>query len=1315
MRLPESVLLSGPWVSVVLVQVTLVALMGWLAWLLSRRGGPALRTAVLLAALVGLLLAPAVASVAPVWLSLPEWVCLSGAESAANPSDAVPAPPPATLDDRTVLALFVTQPPAGEMEESGEPAKQIGEIAVPVKAEAVVLDFASSSEDALPPARPSAPPRPSWSPAGLLATWWLVGAAACLIRAVARLALLYCRSGQARPIRGRAWTDCMESLAPLHGLPPVALRESREIASPLTLGLLRPVILLPRGRRGWSAEQRALILGHELAHVRRRDFLAGLVAELAVCLCWFHPLVRWLASRLRLEQEYAADAWAASAADDATDYVRCLARLALELDRGHGFLAPAFWRRRPEILRRIDMLRRNPKGFPTHLGARAGWTVAGLAALVCLAAGGVGPLHSAAEGQQETENVPEAKGKATTDRHGDPLPSGALTRFGTTRLRHGAEVNFVAFGPGGKTLLTAGRDNTIRLWELATGKEIRRFAPPKPVPVKPPEGKDKKKPDQNEVVMQLMAGGGNEGGNARIAVTADGKTLAVSRGNVIQLYNIETGEALRQIQGQAKGYNGLLFSPDSKTLAARSGNNTLYVWATESGKEIQQIKPPPRPKNNGVRFIIVGGGDGDANAPGMAFTPDGKTLAGAATDYNKEAETHSVKFWDVATGKEIQRIKAPGNVGVVAIAPDGQVTAYSIGNVLHLCEVKTGKELRQIKTSGNRIVTLAFTPDGKTLAIRGRNQQLSLWEIQTGKELHPLSNAQVIQRGGGGGLVLVTPGLSAPETRASAISADGKWVASADGSTVRVWETATGKERPLSDGHHKAPTMITLSQDGKTVVSWGGDRVVRRWEAATGKLLGAFTAPPRTTQAALSRDGRTVALANADDTIRLHDAVTGKELHKLQGHANGTAALAFTPDGKVLASHGRSDNSIRLYDVAAGRELRQIALPREREPAQGRVLIIGGGGPRATGPGLAFSPDGKLLATPGPDGRNSVKTLVLVDVAAGKVLRKIELPQSITSLAFSPDGRTLATENADRTINLWEVASGKKRASLGKTLAQQPQQNGRRMVARLDIDGLAGRFNEPAGPVGLAFSPDGRALAARGPDLSVHVWDVTAGKEVGQLKGHEGRIETVAFAPDGKTLASGATDTTILLWDAASSLKELAKAETVELPAAEMETLWSDLSGEDAAKALQSVLQLTAASRQSVPLLRERLKPAARVDPRKIDGWIGELESEKYAVRKTAADNLIRVGEQAVPALRKVLASSPPLETRKRIEELLEKLTGGTLTAEQLRLVRAVEVLERIGTPEARQVLRTLAQGAPGTLPTREAEAALGRLTEPRP
>jgi hypothetical protein len=283
---------------------------------------------------------------------------------------------------------------------------------------------------------------------------------------------------------------------------------------------------------------------------------------------------------------------------------------------------------------------------------------------------------------------------------------------------------------------------------------------------------------------------------------------------------------------------------------------------------------------------------------------------------------------------------------------------------------------------------------------------------------------------------------------------------------------------------------------------------------------------------------------------------------------------------------------------------------------------------------------------------------------------------------------------------------------MGSPVAQP--QRGRRMRGQLVVAGLGGGGGgDPAGPVGLAYSPDGRALISRGADQSVHVWDMHTGKNIGQLKGHRGRVETVAFAHDGKTLASGATDTTILLWDASGPLEKLAGVQAVELPAKEAEGLWGDLAGNDGAAAYRGVQKLTAGGRQAVPYLAGKLKPAARIDPKKIQGWITELENEKYAVRKEASERLFKVGAQAVPPLRKVLASSPPLETRKRVEELLEELTGGTLSAEQLRVIRAVEVLERIATPEAKNLLRALAQGAPGELSTLEAEAALERLSGP--
>jgi hypothetical protein len=226
------------------------------------------------------------------------------------------------------------------------------------------------------------------------------------------------------------------------------------------------------------------------------------------------------------------------------------------------------------------------------------------------------------------------------------------------------------------------------------------------------------------------------------------------------------------------------------------------------------------------------------------------------------------------------------------------------------------------------------------------------------------------------------------------------------------------------------------------------------------------------------------------------------------------------------------------------------------------------------------------------------------------------------------------------------------------------------------------------------------------------VWDVGAGKEIGQLKGHTGRIETVSFAPDGKSVASGSADTTVLLWDAAAFLKGLSQARALQLSATEIEGLWSDLGGADGVKARQGVQKFAAAPKQVVPFLSQRLKPAARVDAQKLNGWITDLDSAKFAVRQDAITNLLKTGAQAVGPLQKVLASVPALETRKRVEELLDRLTGGTLTTEQLQLVRAVEALEQIASEESRQLLRTLAEGAPGMLPTREAQAALARMKD---
>jgi WD40 repeat protein/beta-lactamase regulating signal transducer with metallopeptidase domain len=1153
MTLPDSLLAGAPRLGVLVVQVTLTALLGLLAWLGARRGGPALRGAILLASLVAALAVPGLAAVAPTWVALPEWLC--PAEVGAAPAEAEgarPSPTPASAVAPARFTLVVERPaaePSGNREDAPERADDT--MKTGAKTETVRFTVTPVAEEpvshtglGVDQSEP-APASPALSLGGLLVIVWLVGVALVLARSVGSLVLLYRCTRRAEPVREAEWTARMAALAGRYGLPEVALRESPDVRSPITLGLSRPVILLPPGRRDWPVAERDLILGHELAHVARRDFRAGLLAELAACVFWFHPLVRWLVARLRLEQEYAADAWVAATLGDTQAYVRCLARLALERGEKGRSLALAFWRRRPEILRRIDMLRQNPKGHRPRLGKGPAWTVAVTAVAAGLAVAGVGRLHSAAEVPGPAPSASEAPARAAADGSGDPLPAGAVARLGTTRFRHAADVTFVAFGPGGKTLLTAGRDNTVRVWDLATRKELRRFTRPKPIPVRPPEKGDKAAKEAARArVMMMMAAGGGAGGGFRVALSPDGKTLAGAGDNVIQLWDVETGKELRQIAPPAGSLGGLLFSPDGRTLAGRSTDGDIYWWAADTGKLIHHVEPAHRQGDTGS--VLVFGGDPDAGAPGMAFSPDGKTLAAATIDHRKQETVHAVKFWDVTTGKELRKIPSPAAVSAVAIAPGGKVLAFGRGSVVHLCEADTGKEVRQIQ-AGAEVAALAFPADGKTLAVRGRNHQVQLWETGTGKAVRKLSDAEPPRQTGG--LVFVSDEFAAPEERTLAVSPDGRYIASASGSTVRLWDAATGKELPLPEGHRRAPTAIVVSPDGKTAVSWGDDRMVRRWEVATGKELGAFAAPPGTTQTGFSADGALVALANADNTIGLHDTATGRERSRLKVRPGGIVGLAFAPDGRVLATRG-GDNTIRLYDLARGVELRQMRVRPRNNAGRGTVLVIaGGGGPPGTGPALAFAPQGNRIVVPLADGGGPGKDLVVLDATTGKELRRIETAQPVVSFAFAPDGRTIATENADRTVTLWEVASGKERARLGKPSADRPQRNAGSMVFTIAVDGdgfLTGPGG-PGGPVGVAFSPDGRALLERGPDRSVRVWDVDAGKELDRLQGHQGQIETVAFAPDGRSLASGGTDTTILLWDAAHPLKGLAKLPAVEL------------------------------------------------------------------------------------------------------------------------------------------------------------------------
>ncbi len=242
----------------------------------------------------------------------------------------------------------------------------------------------------------------------------------------------------------------------------------------------------------------------------------------------------------------------------------------------------------------------------------------------------------------------------------------------------------------------------------------------------------------------------------------------------------------------------------------------------------------------------------------------------------------------------------------------------------------------------------------------------------------------------------------------------------------------------------------------------------------------------------------------------------------------------------------------------------------------------------------------------------------------------------------------------------------------------------------------------------LAFTPDGRYLAAADLD-GIRLWELATGAVVLRHKAHERRsgsygqsfASCLSFAPDGRTLATGHPDSTVLIWSVVPSLRT---------PTADdLPRLWDALIGSDAARAYAAIWQLADAPELSLSLLQKHPRAAKPAPAEQTRSLLADLDGDDFRKREAAAARLRELGDRAAGALREALQSRPNLETRRRLEELLKALEAPP-SGEALRQVRAVAVLERIGTPEAREILRLLSDGDPHARLSREAKATLERL-----
>ena len=771
---------------------------------------------------------------------------------------------------------------------------------------------------------------------------------------------------------------------------------------------------------------------------------------------------------------------------------------------------------------------------------------------------------------------------------------------------------------------------------------------------------------------------------AATAISPDGSIVAGMGQTAVQLWDAQTGRTLRYLQDGHFNIDGALaFSRDGKLLASFSTRGKLLIADVATGKTMKEFER---------RRMIK---EGQRVTSGfLAFLPGGKQLV------LKDGVESVVHLLDADSGNEIREFRSEGRfLQAVALSPDDLALAVAEENgTVRIWETATGKERLAIKLPAQSYTTLAFAPDGLTLATAGPKDVAAayLWDSLTGKLLQTLSGVNAV-------------------TRSLNFAPDGKTLVSAHVDVVVLWDPATGKE--LRRLNHFPATDVQFLADGKTLFAGAmlrpGQNTCWFLDSATGKPFRRFDGHNSDVVAiTCSSDGKFVATGDSGKPgeFRVWEMDSGRVVLQQAARNDVLNALVFSPKGDKLALG--CDRSVILWDVKADKELWTVPLGQDRWNC--RVL--------------AFSADGTKLASGTAHGIVSV-----LNCANGKELQHLILQNGDSAvLAFSPDMRLAATSASDdKAIHLWNIASGKLERSFPGGAA-----NGRQTYLAFSHDGRT--LLEIAEPTQLflwevatgqrrlalpfagfantaAFSADSRKIAVGGLKISslfqqrpkrptIQTFDLVGNRLAGTLLGHAGTVHALSFSPDGRSLASGSADTTAFLWDIAG-LDANGHIPAASLTPEQSASCWNDLRG-NAEQAYAGMCKLVD-HKGTTEFLRKELQPApAAADAEVVARLLLDLDSDQFAVRSKAHEQLGKLGLAAERQLRKVLTSKTTLELRQRVEKLVD-----TLESLQYRTRRAVEVLEWIDTPAAGELLQSLAQGPADDLLTRDAKESLERLS----